>query len=180
MMEDILHLRKLQLRSFTSRIAGGDFQGWEDDLTDLAGKMGTENLSLKLGYALHFCSTATCLDHLTREFSKKGEWTQILLALECFVFYNLLLILKEDSRNGLKIPGQRKLDCLTHREKEVVRFVLEGWTSKETAVRMGISVKTVEAHRANIMKKLGINNVAQLARYVYTSTPGQADEKKRV
>ena len=54
---------------------------------------------------------------------------------------------------------------LTARETEIVQLLAEAKTSKETAVRLGVSVKTVEAHRANIMRKLNLHSIAELVRY---------------
>ncbi|HEY5600067.1 MAG TPA: response regulator transcription factor [Candidatus Manganitrophaceae bacterium] len=54
---------------------------------------------------------------------------------------------------------------ITKRETEVVRLVAEGFRNKEVAQKLKISVKTVETHRANIMNKLGLQNVAQLIHY---------------
>jgi DNA-binding NarL/FixJ family response regulator len=54
---------------------------------------------------------------------------------------------------------------LTNREREVVVLVAEGHSNKQTAVTLGISVKTVESHRANIMHKLRLKHTAELVRY---------------
>ena len=54
---------------------------------------------------------------------------------------------------------------LTPREREIVQLLSEGKSSKEVAVILGISVKTSETHRANIMRKLEIHSVSQLVRY---------------
>jgi two-component system, NarL family, response regulator NreC len=54
---------------------------------------------------------------------------------------------------------------LTPREREVVKMIAEGKSVKEIAVRMGRSVKTVEAHKFNLMRKLDIHNKAQLVIY---------------
>ena len=43
--------------------------------------------------------------------------------------------------------------ALTHREREIVQLVAEGLSTKEAASKLGLSVKTIEAHRSNIMKK---------------------------
>jgi|GEM_PF-988878 len=53
----------------------------------------------------------------------------------------------------------------TRRETEVIRFVCEGYKNKEVAEKMGISIKTVETHRSNIMNKLALRNIAALMRY---------------
>jgi DNA-binding NarL/FixJ family response regulator len=54
---------------------------------------------------------------------------------------------------------------LTAREREVVQLLSEGRSSKEVASFLGISVKTAETHRANIMRKLEIHSVSELVRY---------------
>ena len=51
---------------------------------------------------------------------------------------------------------------LTSRELEVLKMIAEGGRSKEIALRLGISAKTVECHRANLMNKLNLHNVASL------------------
>jgi DNA-binding NarL/FixJ family response regulator len=54
---------------------------------------------------------------------------------------------------------------LSDREREVVQLVAEGKTSKEVAATLGISVKTAETHRANILRKLEMHSLSELVRY---------------
>ena len=56
-------------------------------------------------------------------------------------------------------------DRLTPREREIVQLLAEGKSSKEVAVALGISVKTAETHRANIMRKLELHSVSEVVRY---------------
>ena len=56
-------------------------------------------------------------------------------------------------------------DPLTAREREVVQRIAEGQTTKEIAAALGLSVKTVESHRINAMRKLDIHETATLVRY---------------
>lgn len=56
-------------------------------------------------------------------------------------------------------------DSITQREKDVLKLIGEGYRNKEIADFLSISVKTVEKHRANIMKKLGLHNVSALTAY---------------
>ena len=56
-------------------------------------------------------------------------------------------------------------DPLSPRERQVLQLVAEGGTSKEVARKLGISLKTAESHRARIMDKLDIHDVAGLVRY---------------
>jgi len=62
------------------------------------------------------------------------------------------------------VPGART-SRLTSREREIVQLLSEGKSSKEVASSLGISVKTAETHRANIMRKLEIHSVSELVRY---------------
>jgi DNA-binding NarL/FixJ family response regulator len=57
------------------------------------------------------------------------------------------------------------LDPLTSREREVVQRIAEGQTTKEIAAGLELSVKTVESHRINLMRKLDIHETATLVRY---------------
>ncbi len=57
------------------------------------------------------------------------------------------------------------IDALTPRQREVLQLVAEGNTSKDIADRLGVSFKTVEAHRAQIMERLGLHDVAGLVRF---------------
>ena len=57
------------------------------------------------------------------------------------------------------------LSLLTPREIEVLKLVAEGSTSQEIADRLVLSVKTVQAHRANIMEKLELRDITQLVRF---------------
>jgi DNA-binding NarL/FixJ family response regulator len=57
------------------------------------------------------------------------------------------------------------VETLSARELEVARLVAEGFSSKEIAARLDLSVRTVEKHRANIMDKIGVREVASLVRW---------------
>jgi DNA-binding NarL/FixJ family response regulator len=54
---------------------------------------------------------------------------------------------------------------LTDREREIVQLLASGRSNKEAALSLGISVKTVETHRAAIMRKLGFSSIVKLVRY---------------
>lgn len=64
--------------------------------------------------------------------------------------------------NGFLNPAR---DPLTPREREIVQLVAEGKSTKELADQLGISVKTAETHRSNIMRKLGLRSVSEVVRY---------------
>lgn len=73
---------------------------------------------------------------------------------------------RDRSRQALKAgwTSQCKWE-LTTRETQVLQLIFEGWANKESAVDLGISIKTVEKHRQQVMKKLNIHDVAGLTRY---------------
>lgn len=61
-------------------------------------------------------------------------------------------------------PASR-IEQLSSREMEVLQLIAEGKANKETAVALGIGIKTVEKHREHLMRKLGIHDTAGLTRY---------------
>jgi DNA-binding NarL/FixJ family response regulator len=65
----------------------------------------------------------------------------------------------KSAKGGENVPG------LSPREREVVQLVAEGKSTKETALLLGISCKTAETHRSNIMRKLKIHSVGELVLY---------------
>lgn len=58
-------------------------------------------------------------------------------------------------------PDESRQDVLTPKEKEVLHMMAKGMSSKQIAADFGLSNRTIEAHRLNIMKKLGTNNSAE-------------------
>ena len=70
--------------------------------------------------------------------------------------------LRRRQEDGAGDQGQREL---TPREKEIVALIAAGASSKEVAKKLFLSVSTIETHRANLMRKMGARNVAQLVHY---------------
>ncbi|CBK40811.1 Response regulator, LuxR family (fragment) [Nitrospira defluvii] len=63
---------------------------------------------------------------------------------------------------GGGLPTKRRPEELTPREQEILQLVWAGLTNRTIAEQLHISIKTAEAHRANMMKKLRVSNIAQL------------------
>lgn len=63
------------------------------------------------------------------------------------------------------LTSQRPGGVMTQRERELARLLADGYSSKEAADVLNISTKTVEAHRASIMKKLNARNVTDIVKY---------------
>lgn len=66
---------------------------------------------------------------------------------------------------GQAAPGKGLIDALTDRELEVLSHIGEGRGTREIAEALGLSIKTVEAHRANIKNKLGMKRGTELVRF---------------
>jgi len=84
------------------------------------------------------------------------------------------------NRNVIRSPGagrslerqvgndeskNRRFNVLTPRQLEVLRLVAEGYSTRQIALKLGISAKTVETHRAQLTERLDIHHVAGLVRY---------------
>ena len=86
---------------------------------------------------------------------------ETLLQKKRFYPPGLTTISHRASRTG----DQKPLPSLTARQKEIVRLLVQGRTSKEVAATLGISVKTVETHRHNIHSRTECHTMAYLVRY---------------
>jgi len=75
-------------------------------------------------------------------------------------------------------PGIPGMKPLTPREREVLQLVSEGYSNKEGASRLNISFRTFECHRAEVLRKFGARNTAELVRLALFGTkgPGRATE----
>lgn len=69
---------------------------------------------------------------------------------------------KADTGNWDELP---KFNKISRKEREILQLVAEGVKTRDIAEKLGVSVKTVETHRRNIMKKLNIFSVAGLTKY---------------
>lgn len=67
-----------------------------------------------------------------------------------------------DAVLGSSTMVKRRPEDLTPREQEILQLVWAGLTNRTIAEQLQISIKTAEAHRANMMKKLRVSNIAQL------------------
>ncbi|GFO69046.1 DNA-binding response regulator [Geomonas limicola] len=77
---------------------------------------------------------------------------------------SLIELITNPAAEPLPVPSKTD-NQLSRRENEVLRLLAEGNCTKEVAARLGISAKTVESYRLNLMKKLNIVNMANLVRY---------------
>jgi RNA polymerase sigma factor (sigma-70 family) len=78
---------------------------------------------------------------------------------------------REEQRIARRADAQ-KLERLTPREREVLERTAQGLHAKEIAAALGISARTVEVHKARVMEKLGVRNVAELVRFAVAGGGG--------
>jgi DNA-binding NarL/FixJ family response regulator len=132
----------------------------------------TETLMLSLEYSDDLI--VGCIDAGARGYMVKSDaGHQIVTAVESLANHKPFFTprVKEALSGDNAIvselgDGRRSTrERLTAREREVVRLISEGKHSREVSATLGISVKTVETHRANIMRKLDIHCMGDLVRY---------------
>lgn len=80
---------------------------------------------------------------------------------------------EQDRARTRQADIRERFSVLTPREREVMDLVVDGKANKEIAVALDVSLKTVEFHRTNVMKKLGVDGVARLVRLVLSSRAGE-------
>jgi two-component system response regulator NreC len=108
------------------------------------------------GYILKECP-ADQLVTAIREVHRGGSY------LSPRLLTRLVADFRAHGRDGT--PRVPRFDTLTKREREILKMLAEGRSVKEIATYFQLSVKTVEAHKFNLMRKLDIHNKAQLVQY---------------
>lgn len=96
-------------------------------------------------------------------------------------FSQAILRRYRDAQSGFReAKAPRKREALTPRESEVLQLIAEGKANKETADELGISIKTVEKHRTNLMRKLNIHDTAGLTRHAISAGIIESPAQKTV
>ncbi|MGA2172280.1 MAG: response regulator transcription factor [Sedimentisphaerales bacterium] len=85
-------------------------------------------------------------------------------------------VVVEDYIQRLSKTDSSNSDILSDREREVLQLLAEGNSTKQVALKLHISVKTVETHRRQIMSKLNIHTVAELTKYAIRKGITQVDK----
>ena len=107
--------------------------------------------------------------------TKNSSHKELLLAIREVMRGKLYICteLKEIiSNKDLKVDtNSPDLSGLSYREIEIISHIKNGLSSKEIAVKLGISTKTIEVHRYNILRKLKLNNTASLINFINLTNP---------
>jgi FixJ family two-component response regulator len=104
---------------------------------------------------------AQAIDFLEKPFQQE----QLLAAIEAGF--------ARESKRFEHRSGLDKLAALTAREREVLQHVARGLHAKEIGAALGISPRTVEVHKARVMEKLAVRNVAELVRLALAAQPDE-------
>jgi DNA-binding NarL/FixJ family response regulator len=84
-----------------------------------------------------------------------------------FVCEEIKELISESAEDSASISA---INTLTEREMDVINLIRQGNSSKDISARLEISIKTVEVHRHNILKKLKLKNAASLIHFMNTSS----------
>ena len=107
-----------------------------------------------LGYLLKDCA-----------FEELARAIRTVVAGKTYLSPSISGVVVDDYLHRLSKADFSGLDVLTSREREVLQLLAEGKSTKQIALKLHISVKTVETHRRQIMNKLDIHTVAELTKY---------------
>ena len=118
-----------------------------------------------LGYLLKDCA----LEELVKAI-------RTVMRQKTYISPGLSDILIKDLANHWGSPPISAYAVLTAREREVLQLMAEGKTTLQIAGSLGVSSKTVEAHRKQIMNKLGLHSVAELTKYAIRQGLTSLDE----
>ena len=133
---------------------------------------GTRVIALSMHSDRHYVSDmvrAGALGYMVKDgsFNDLQQAIRTVMANRPYLSSSITGTLVEDfvRQAGAKEPSVPPRHILTPREQEVLRLIADGKRVKEIAHLLGISAKTVESHRQNIMDKLEIHSTIELARY---------------
>lgn len=121
----------------------------DEDLVAWAFEVGAKSFLLKTDES----------DRITSAITAAGAHKPYFTAWVAEIIYRKLN--EKKCADSLRTSG----GPLTKREKETLRLVAEGYSNKEVAGALGVSVRTAESHRAALMRKLGLNSVGDVVRF---------------
>lgn len=107
--------------------------------------------------------------------TKNSPYEELMTAIyethhnRTYICQNIKDILAQQSFEGKEQQG---LNALSSREIEIIGYIKKGYSSKQIAEPLNISMKTIEVHRYNILKKLNLKNTAALVNYINNTELG--------
>jgi two-component system response regulator NreC len=101
---------------------------------------------------------------------KRAAETELISAIraiiggDLYVDPSMVRVLLSDEIKPIATSPE-SAEPLTHREKEILKLIVQGYTNRQTGEELNISTRTVEGHRANLVAKLGLHSRVELVRY---------------
>ncbi len=142
-----------------------------DATRKIVGEMGdVKVIALSIHSSRHFVSEmlkAGASGYILKEclFDELVEAIKTVLNGGTYLSPKITGVVIDDYVKRLSTQYQPEGPVLTEREREVLQFLSEGKSTKQIALQLHVSAKTIESNRRNIMDKLGINSVAELTKY---------------
>ena len=98
-------------------------------------------------------------------FEELHKAIETILSGQNYLSQKIANLVVQDYATGGSAEAPSPQTLLSDREREVLQLVAEGRTTKQIALKLHVSVKTIETHRQNLMRKLKIDSVAELTKY---------------
>lgn len=98
-------------------------------------------------------------------FDELVQAIQVVAAGESYLSSRITGVVVDDYIKHLAAVADSPLSSLTSREREVLQLIAEGNTTKQIALALHVSTKTIEANRRQIMEKLDVHSIAELTKY---------------
>jgi two-component system response regulator NreC len=101
---------------------------------------------------------------------KRAAETELIAAIraiiggDLYVDPSMVRVLLSDEIKPIATSPE-SVEPLTHREREILKLIVQGYTNRQTGEELNISTRTVEGHRANLVAKLGLHSRVELVRY---------------
>lgn len=136
------------------------FPGTRVIIISMFGDPGIHREAVKLG----------AKGYLLKHADKEEFLLAISLVMKGKSYYHPAIF--EEQSSVQSIPGSMPVVpvvSLTEREKEILVLIAQGYTNKEIALKLIVSHKTIDTHRTNLMKKVGVHNVTGLVKYALSN-----------
>ncbi len=98
-------------------------------------------------------------------FNELADAIRVIVEDKIYISPSVANIVTEDYLKQSPESDRSTRSLLTSRELEVLQLLVEGMSTKQIASSLRLSIKTIESHRSRVMKKINVNNIADLTKY---------------
>ena len=98
-------------------------------------------------------------------FEDLQEAIRAVMSNKVYLSPDIMGIIVHNYKTHISNTNNDTLNSITEREREIIQLIVEGNKTKEIAKKLCLSVKTIETHRSNIMRKLNIDNLPELTKF---------------